>query len=664
MCVYGFCQTADVGGQTVIENAFVVGGTSVSTPSMAGIMALLEQKNGQYQGMPNYTFYQLAAAENLSTCNSSTIANPAKSSTCVFYDVTVGNNGAPGQPVYQAGTGYDMATGLGSMNAANLVAGWSSARKLATTTAMAAGVTTVKHGEAFPLAITVNPAKGHGVPSGDFSFVTDGFGSAFGGTLTNGAFAGNVSALPGGTYNFSAHYAGDAMFAGSNSNNVPIRVTPEASAVSLVAYTMLLDGNPVPIIEVGNHMFYAFPLGFEIDVHGKSGVGAVSGKATLLLDGTTKIATVPLAQGASGFFTVFNDPLPGQHHVTAVYSGDNSFQSGSVEIPLLVKKGSVLGYIDTSPTTLTAGTPVKLFVSLYPLQLIPGAPVLPTGTVSIRDNGRQIAGPLPLADHGLLGTVAQTTYVANLAAGLHSLSLTYSGDSNYELGRPRTFDVTVNPPTGAASVLTMKQSPNVINVGQSANYVMTVRPETSGGPTPTGTVTLISVDDIVQSPPVPLVNGSATFTQPYYASGVFLNMASYSGDSNYSPSNSINLLIRVNQLVPTVTLAAAQKAVKAGQRTSVTVSAVGHPADPNLNVPAGQVQFFDAVNGASERRLGPPQYLTIGNGGNAVYTLPVVFAAGEHVLRAEYLGSVTAPDPTDLHDWAPASSNRVTVSVH
>jgi hypothetical protein len=174
------------------------------------------------------------------------------------------------------------------------------------------------------IAVAVAPAAGPGSPSGDFSLITDGLGAAFGGALTNGTFSGKVSDLPGGSYNFSAHYAGDAMFGASNSNSVAIHVTPEESILDPVAMSMLLDGPPVPISVLGNSIFYGFPLAFQVDVHGKSGLGAATGKATIMLDDSTHVGTIPLANGATGIaYYPHLNPLPGQHHFTVAYSGDN-----------------------------------------------------------------------------------------------------------------------------------------------------------------------------------------------------------------------------------------------------------------------------------------------------------------------------------------------------
>lgn len=117
-----------------------VGGTSVASPAMAGIMALVEQTaGGGAQGLPNKEFYILAAKDNLTACNSSTVV---KGNKCIFYDVTSDNNEVPcvtgtldchtetqGDTIgiltgYSAGRGYDLTTGLGSVNAYNLAQAW------------------------------------------------------------------------------------------------------------------------------------------------------------------------------------------------------------------------------------------------------------------------------------------------------------------------------------------------------------------------------------------------------------------------------------------------------------------------------------------------------------------------------------------------------------
>ena len=129
--------------------------------------------------------------------------------------------------------------------------------------------------------------------------------------------------------------------------------------------------------------------------------------------------------------------------------------------------------------------------------------------------------------------------------------------------------------------------------------------------------------------------------------------AAYSGDSNYSASNSAFTVTTVAPGVPTVTLTAAASEVSVGTQTSLTVSTLGSPSNPNVSLPYGEVVFLDSVSGGAERRLGVGQ-LTTGNGGNPIFTLPAVLPSGTNVIRARYLGS---------QDWKVAESNSVTVVV-
>jgi subtilase family serine protease len=123
------------------------GGTSAASPLTAGIMALVLQKTGQQQGLANPVFYSLAAKDNRASCNSNTVA---AGNSCVFYDITQGSNAQvcyTGDPNcvtntstdaagivsgYSATVGYDLTTGLGTMNVNNLVNAWPTTTSTAT----------------------------------------------------------------------------------------------------------------------------------------------------------------------------------------------------------------------------------------------------------------------------------------------------------------------------------------------------------------------------------------------------------------------------------------------------------------------------------------------------------------------------------------------------
>ena len=90
----------------VVEGQFaVVGGTSVSTPAWAGIVALLNQAaQTDGAGALNYALYPLAQKQY------------AEDGPAVFHDVTTGDNSFNGVSGFAAGVGYDLATGLGTPN--------------------------------------------------------------------------------------------------------------------------------------------------------------------------------------------------------------------------------------------------------------------------------------------------------------------------------------------------------------------------------------------------------------------------------------------------------------------------------------------------------------------------------------------------------------------
>ena len=101
------------------------GGTSVATPVFAGIVALLNQDlsaNGSQAGVGNINTVLYPMAQN---------------SQDVFHDIVVGNNIVPceagtpdcsdGEFGYYTGPGYDLVTGLGSVDAYNLVVNWQGA---------------------------------------------------------------------------------------------------------------------------------------------------------------------------------------------------------------------------------------------------------------------------------------------------------------------------------------------------------------------------------------------------------------------------------------------------------------------------------------------------------------------------------------------------------
>jgi hypothetical protein len=216
-------------------------------------MALVGQKTLVRLGQPNYVLYRLAAAENLSQCDaSSTMSLPP--STCVFNDVTVGNNAVPGEigygtssAQYQTGRGYDQATGLGSVNVTSLINQWNSVTFSPTSTAFTLSPTTATHGDPLNVTVNVTPNSGTGKPSGAVWLTQNGYpnGNFVGGSTADtftldaqGSFTGVTHLLPGGNYQVHAHYAGDGTYAGSDSAPlVPVTILRENTTTTFSVLT-------------------------------------------------------------------------------------------------------------------------------------------------------------------------------------------------------------------------------------------------------------------------------------------------------------------------------------------------------------------------------------------------------------------------------------------
>lgn len=352
-----------------------VEGTSASAPSFAGIMALIDEKMSQLpatdpntsprQGQANYVLYQLALAQqNAKTaCNAST--TPLPNSACVFNDVTVGNNSVPGETGYPNGqysatVGYDLASGLGSVNVANLISAWTTAAFNATTTTLlinnvASGNTTpvaLAHGQSANVGVTVTSASG--TPSGDVSLIaatptftlSNETGVAeF--TLSGGTTTGAMTnLLPGGTYTVTAHYAGSVItnptpvttFAPSDSSQpgVLVNVSAENSTTALsgpftqdqnaqytVPFTTAPFGTPVLVVAT---------------VAGASNVGTPTGTVSFVpATGIPNNSTPTLnSQGTASLISnpfLLNGPTvpfdAGTYTISANYPGDASFKSSN-----------------------------------------------------------------------------------------------------------------------------------------------------------------------------------------------------------------------------------------------------------------------------------------------------------------------------------------------
>ena len=216
----------------LVQNNSAYGGTSAATPLMAGITVLLNQylngASAEGLGLINPMLYSLAA-----TAPSAFHDTPTGSNSIV--NCTVGD--PVGQPPaivcpasgtfgFNTGTGYDLVTGLGSLDVDKFVTAWAAARTT-TTTSISAMPTNVNQGTSVTFTATVIPSAA----TGSVSFYNNGSMTALGtATLSSGTAAFSTTALPSGTDNVTAAYKGDGY------NNAS---TSAATTVTVVApFTM------------------------------------------------------------------------------------------------------------------------------------------------------------------------------------------------------------------------------------------------------------------------------------------------------------------------------------------------------------------------------------------------------------------------------------------
>jgi hypothetical protein len=548
------CVTTDSSGTVNITG---VGGTSASAPLMAGIMALLDQYHNGRQGNPNFVLYPLAAKV-----------------PSVFHDITVGNNNVPCVEAtpdctldangdgyytlqdYSATAGYDLASGLGSVDAYQLITNWSKITFNPTKTSLALSSTTFKHGTSVTITFTVT--SGSGTPTGNVALASTsalpgqtGLGTI---ALTNGTGQMTTKSLPGGTYSLVAQYGGDGVNAGSTSSPVNVTVTPEKSTVVMggIYYGVDSNGNSAPITSPLTTQYGTY-FYFDVQVYGSSSSasnpdGAATGKITLT-DNGKKFTTMDL--NSDGIAELPTSTLaPGTHELVASYSGDSSFKEAkSSTLTITITKGVAQIYISSAdevgyynwpylftPESATYSVPV--LVSSAQGRLPVG------GTVTVTYGSQ--SQTLQLVDNGFMGAPAigaATAVFTNETAGTFAVNASYSGDDNLEPVSPGTnpLQVTVYATTLPASTTTLTVSPTTI----TSDTPVTVNVKVTGGSqTPSGyyslyengILTLFGLDYSLDS------TGSASFTfQPPFqliGTGTIQFMAVYSGDHYHTPSAS------------------------------------------------------------------------------------------------------------------------------
>jgi uncharacterized protein (TIGR03437 family) len=219
-------------------SSVAISGTSASSPSMAGILALLNH----YQVTKG--FQQQPGLGNINP----QLYRMAESAPSTFHDITAGNNivncaqGSPdcltGSFGYQAGAGYDMATGLGSVDANNMVTLWNT-KTDAVTVSLYVNTARATLNDTVGMTATVAAATGSGTPTGTVDFSVNGvkLGSSslrpIGSQQEADLFFPAYLIGSAGTFTLVAQYSGDTAFSGGGAT-MTIRIALPSGAAAIV----------------------------------------------------------------------------------------------------------------------------------------------------------------------------------------------------------------------------------------------------------------------------------------------------------------------------------------------------------------------------------------------------------------------------------------------
>ncbi len=302
-----------------------IGGTSAAAPAFAGIMALAVQKYGLL-GQVNYVLYPLAAQ------------HPA-----AFHDIAIGDNAVQcqlGTPDcnatgyltgYTAATGYDQASGLGSVDASQLLNNWNAISFASTGTSLTASPTSFAHGTTVTLGTQVSASNG-GTPSGQVAILSNASVQSLIGyvNLTNGTGTLQTSMLPGGNYQIYARYSGDGVYGSSTSAQLSLSVSPEASLITILDEAGL-SSTGTAVSNLSNETLSdGSTVSFEVVVTPASGAsGSTLAQGTVTVsDNGSAVSTLSLNAGGIATFSS-NTLAPGSHSIVLSFSGDASYSPSS-----------------------------------------------------------------------------------------------------------------------------------------------------------------------------------------------------------------------------------------------------------------------------------------------------------------------------------------------
>ncbi len=586
-------------------NAMQSSGSAIAAAMMAGLAARLDAQYGA-QGNLAPNLYRLArmapsnasgtttnAASSLATAAvaPATPVNTSATSAPAIVDVTTGGNrlfcasgacsastaadSTAGRVGFAAAVGYDLATGLGTVNAAALMAQWT--RPDATGTDQAQVLMTNQNGLTYnpstdiDLTAKVTSLSGGAVPTGTVQFY-DQTSQQNAGTPVTLAADGTASYVEPaqftiGGHNIEAIYSGDSTYAGGTSLPVTFNIQPSSTTL-VVAPSTTTPAAGASVTVTGTV------------TSSNPGNSPPTGILTVNLDGvpqgTAKFATTSNVTTASYNLT---SPTSGSHTLQGIYSGDTNYnQSTSPSVTISIAKIATTVSISATPSKLAQGTPESFTATIAPAAATTTTYTI-TGTVSFYDGGTTLLGTAPVSSNG-----ATLSDIAISAAVAHTITAVYSGDATWasSTSSPLVLEPILQPVT-----VTLTSTSAVLSPGQAANLTATVTPVTAPAAAieqnPTGNVFFYAGTQLIGESALSVGiadTAVATLNVPTLPGGTYQLTAIYSGDAIFGQATSNALGFSVESF--TIASTTTSITITQGQSATVpyTITATGGLTGP------------------------------------------------------------------------------------
>jgi len=537
-----FCFSGDaaVNGCRLVSG----GGSAASAAIFAGIAARLAEKYGP-QGNLAPNLYALARTEQGMTAKRESafvdVTEGGARLHCVVGspDCAASGNGS-GKIGFGAGVGYDLVSGLGSVNAEVLVRDWATPQDTGTSPATVEmttlGGVTYNPSATIVLSAKVISGSGGSVPTGTIQFYDETTSGNTGSPVTMAADGtasySETGQFTNGGHNIQAKYSGDTTFAAAVSQPVTINIQPSPTSLTVTPSTVTPGG------------------GSSITVTGtvtstNPGSSPPTGTLTVNLDGIAQgHALLATAAGVTSASVTVTAPTGGSHNIQGTYSGDSNYNnSTSNSVAITVAKVASATTIAATPSTLTPGLPETFTATVAPATAVTGTVYVLTGTVSFYDGGTTLLGTAAVS-----ANTAVLTGISLSMTATHTVTAIYSGDTTYNASSssPLLLTGTLLPVTVGLTASNPVVAPDQ-PVTLTAAVTPVNTPPLTGEQHPSGYVLFYAGSALI-SGQVPVLEGLgnasvASTVVPHITAGQYAITAVYSGDTTFGPatSNSVNL---------------------------------------------------------------------------------------------------------------------------